>query len=170
MAAPGYQNTPGYPPAGPPMPGAYPPQPNGGYQGGAYPPPQGGAYPPPQGGAYPPAQPGALPPQGGAYPPQGGAYPPPGGAYPGGAPMPPVSVNPAPQVGGYPAPQPGGTYPTAPQVGPTAQPISAWQPQEGQMYQGSDISTDLLSEDHSAAEPTAPPLGPPPAFTGYEVR
>ena len=159
--------TPGYPPAG--APGAYPPQAPG------YP-PAGGAYPPP-GGAYP----------------QNGAYPPPQG---GGYQMPPVSVNPTPQAAGYPAPQPGGAYPPAQQpggayppatqaggypgqappgvpmtpLGPTDQALSAWQPQAGMTYQGSDIPTDMLSEDHEGEEPTAPPLGPPPAFTGYEVQ
>ena len=94
--------------------------------------------------------------------------------------MPPVSVNPGVQPGGYPPPQQGGAYPPpqqggaypppAPaQVGATAQPISAWQPQQGMMYQGADVATDLVSEDHGGMEPTAPPLGPPPAFTGYEV-
>jgi len=52
----------GYPPAGYPQQGGYPPA-----QGG-YPPPQGG-YPPPQGG-YPPPQGGYPPPQGGYPPPQ----------------------------------------------------------------------------------------------------
>ena len=165
MAAPGYQSTPGYPPAA-----GYPAAPGAGYPSGPYA-PAGGAYPPPQGGAYPPAQGGAYPPpQGGAYPPaQGGAYPP---AQNGGYPLPPVSVDQGPPAGAYPPPQGSGyppPQPTAP-VGPTAQPIAAWQPQEGMKYQGTDIPSELLGEDHMGQEPTAPPLGPPPAFTGYEVN
>ena len=153
MAALGYQSTPGYPPAGP-----YPPQAPG-YQPGGF---QPGGYPQ-AGSAFPtpvdPYQPsgGAYPPQGGAYPPAAGAYSPTTGAYPtaGGAAPPPPS-------GGYPA------GPTAP-VGPTADPVAAWQPQAGMTYQGSDVAVDFMPEDHVGQEPTAPPMGPPPAFTGYEV-
>ena len=162
--------------------------------GSAYP-PMGSAYPPTgsagaafpaAAGAYPSAG-GAYPPVGGTYPPAGGAYPPVGGAYSqnfsaqgGGFPLPQVSVNPAPQAGGYPVgstipptsqtgvPPPTAARPAA-HVGPTDQLIAAWQPQEGMMYQGTDVANDDLSEDHGGEEPTGQPLGPPPAYTGYEV-
>ena len=134
---------------------------NLGYQGTAGYPPAGrplpGAYMPQEASSHSTASyhDGGYPPSTGIGYPQAGGYPPPqAGGFP------------PSQAGGYP-PQTGGPPPPP---GPTSQPITAWQPNEGIKYQGSDIPTDLLGEDHQGVEPTAPPLGPPPAFTGYEVK